>query len=104
MENQTSALKTRGQQLDAEFELRFQGSEIETCTSETKTSRRTTRADTKKQLKPMDTQEMFNKLKLMLNPWQNKGRHKETTETHGCSGDVQQIEVNAKPMASQGNR
>ncbi len=69
-ENQTSVLKTRRQQLDAECELRCQGSEIETCTSESKTSRRKTRADTKKQLKPIDTQEMSNQLKSMLNPWQ----------------------------------
>jgi hypothetical protein len=40
-ENQTSVLKTRWQQLD-------QGSEIETCTSETKIRRCKTRADTKK--------------------------------------------------------
>jgi hypothetical protein len=72
-ENQTSVLKTRGQQLDAECELRCQGSEMETCTSETKTRRRKTRADTKKQLKPMDTQEMSNQLKSMLTPWKIHG-------------------------------
>jgi hypothetical protein len=72
-ENQTSVLKTRGQQLDAECELRCQGSEIEACTSEIKTRRRKTRADTKKQLKPMDTQELSDRLKSMLNPWQIRG-------------------------------
>ena len=71
-ENQTSVLKTRGQQF-AECELRCQGSEIETCTSESKTRRRKTRADTKIQPNPMDAQEMYNKLKSMLNPWQIKG-------------------------------
>ena len=44
-ENQTSVLKTR--EKFAECELRCQGSEIETCTSESKTRRRKTRADTK---------------------------------------------------------
>ena len=72
VENQTSVLKTRGQQF-AECELRCQGSEIETCTSESKTRRRKTRADTKIQPNPMDAQEMYNKLKSMLNPWQIKG-------------------------------
>ncbi len=65
-------LKTRGQQF-AECELRCQVSEIETCTSESKTRRRKTRADTHKQPNPMDIQEMFNKLQSMLNPWQIKG-------------------------------
>ena len=72
-ENQTSVLKTRGQQLDAECELRCQGSEIEACTSEIKTSRCKTRADTKKQLKPMDTQELSDQLKSILNPRQIRG-------------------------------
>ena len=73
VENQTSVMKTRGQQLDAECELRCHGTEIEACTSETKTSRCKTKADTKKQLKPMDTQEKSNKSKSILNPWQIKG-------------------------------
>ncbi len=55
-ENQISVLKTRKKQLDAERGSRCQGSEIETCTSKTKTHSQKTRADTKKQLNPMDTQ------------------------------------------------
>ena len=73
VKNQTSVLKTHWQQLDAECELRCQGSEIETCTSETKNRRRKTMANTKKQLKPLDTQEMSDRLKSMLNPWQIRG-------------------------------
>ncbi len=47
---------------------------MDTFTSETKTSGRSkTRADTKKQLKPIDTQEMSDQSKSMLNPWQIRG-------------------------------
>ena len=91
MENQTSALKTRGQQLDAECELRCQASEIETCTSETNTRRCKPRADTMKELKPMDTPEMSNKLKSML--------------THGIKGiDALQSQVGRQAEALRKHR
>ena len=46
---------------------------MEPCTLKNKTCSRKTKADTKKQLNPMDIQEISDRLKSMLNPWQIRG-------------------------------